>query len=657
MTAPAEQDQAPALVSFIRSQSGSTAILLLAAVAGLVWANSPWSAAYTALWETEFGIRFGGAAFQLTLHEWVNDGLMVLFFLAIGLELSRELTLGALQDRRALVVPVCAALGGVAGPALIYLAFNAGGPGQAGWGIPVGTDTAFVLGLLALVGPRCPGPLRIFLLTLSIADDILAILIIALFYTEDLNPGALAASAVLLALIAALRKLRVGRIPAYVILGTALWAAVLHSGVHPTLAGIAVGVLVTIYPPEEGRLLRAEETLHAFTLSPDRHRAQAAARSLATAVPPNERLQIQLDPWIGYLIVPLFALANTGVGLDPQALAAAAASPVTIGVALGLALGKPLGICLGTWIPLRLRLGTLPGNLVWGQVAGGAAICGVGFTMALFINGLAFTDPELRNDAVIGVLAGSLAAAGAGWLIFRLAWNRGAPCAAPDAPDRGSGPPPQLAAAVSAADHVRGPADAPVTVVEYGDYECPVCGESYPEVEALLARYPDEVRFVFRHFPLTRVHPHARPAALVAEAAADHGRFWDMHRTLFANQLALADTDLVGYSEQFGFYPWEDVARHDRRVARDEESGRESGVPATPTFFVNGVRHTGRADAASLAAAVDEALATASDRGPLVLPPERRRQEAGGAEEAEPGRAAPGTGGEPGRDEEPGSGR
>ncbi|GAA1099217.1 Na+/H+ antiporter NhaA [Nocardiopsis composta] len=621
MNTTSDRHQASPPTAFLRSRGAATLLLLLAAIAGLAWANSPWGDGYEHFWETPVGLDIGGTASSLTLHQWVNDGLMVLFFLAIGLELSRELTLGELRERRVVVVPVCAAVGGVVGPALIYLAFNAGGPGAMGWGIPVGTDTAFALGLISVIGARCPAPLRVFLLTLSIADDILAIAVIALFYTTDLSLPALGASVVLLALIAALRKLRVGRIPAYVVLGIALWAAVFQSGVHPTLAGIVVGVLVTVYPPEETRLLRASETLHAFTLDPGAQRAREAARSLAGAVPPNVRLQLQLDPWVTYLIVPLFALANTGIRVDGPALAEAATSPVTLGIVFGLVVGKTVGVCAGTWIPLRMRWGTLPGGLVWGQVAGGAAICGVGFTMALFITGLAFDDPVLRNDAVIGVIAGSLLSAGLGWLIFKVAWNRGGECAAPDEGAAGDGPPPRLADPVGDTDHVRGPDDAPVTIVEYGDYECPYCGEAHPSVEALLERYPDEVRFAFRHFPLRRIHPNAGPAAIAAEAAAAHGVFWEMHGTLFTNQLALGDRDLVAHAGRLGFYPWQDVPRHEARVARDEASARASGVRGTPAFFINGERYTGRLDTASLSAAVDAALALAApDRGPLTRP-------------------------------------
>ncbi|MBN6057531.1 Na+/H+ antiporter NhaA [Nonomuraea sp. RK-328] len=587
-------------------------MLLVATLLALVWANSPWSATYEAFWHIPMGLSFDGAVFSLDLRHWVNDGLMALFFFLIGLEASYEVRLGQLQDRRLLAVPALAAFGGMIVPAAVYLALNAGGPGAGGWGVPIATDTAFVLGLLAVVGARCPEPLRAFLLTLAIVDDVLAIIIIAVFYTRDLSVIALVVAAVLLAAILTLRRLRIWRAPAYIVLGFGLWVATLESGVHPTLVGIALGVLVFVYAPSEYKLLAAGEAVQGLTSDPNARAAREAARKVRMAVSVNERLQLQLHPWSSYVIVPLFALANAGVRLDAETLRQAATSPITIGVAAGLLLGKFAGISLGTWLPLRFGWGLLPGNLVWGQLLGGAAVSGIGFTVSLFIVDLAFTDPDVQAQAKIGILAGSLLSALTGWIVFRMAWDRGGVCAPPEAEPEEELPV-LLAEPVGPDDHVRGPADAKVTIVEYGDFECPYCGRLEPILDELLSKHPD-VRLVFRHFPLRTLHPRAMASALVSEAAARKGRFWEMHDLLFANQRFLTDADLRRYAAQLDVEPFPDVPAQAARIARDEESGRASGVRGTPTLFVNGVRYQGGLDLVSIRRAVEEQEQSAQRR-------------------------------------------
>ncbi|MCK2217883.1 Na+/H+ antiporter NhaA [Actinomadura sp. ATCC 31491] len=590
------------LRAFFRTEAGSTSVLLVATAVALLWANSPWGGAYEAFWHTPMGLSFGSADFSLDLRHWVNDGLMTVFFFVIGLEVSYEVRLGQLRDRRLIAVPAVAAFGGMLVPAGIYLLLNAGGPGAAGWGVPIATDTAFVLGVLAIVGARCPDPLRAFLLTLAIVDDVLAIIIIALFYTAELSVPALVTAALLLAAIATLRRLRIWRAPAYIVLGFALWVATLESGIHPTLIGIALGVLVFVYAPSDQKLLLAGEAVQEFTQEPSARAAREATRRLQHAVSVNERLQLRLHPWSSYVIVPVFALANAGVRLDGETLRAALTSPVSIGVAAGLLAGKFIGISLGTWLPLRLKWGILPGNLVWGQLLGGAAVSGIGFTVALFIVDLAFPDPAVRAEAKIGILAGSLLAAALGWVVFRLAWDRGGVCAPPEAePDEEL--PELLSVPVGPDDHVRGPAGAPITIVEYGDFECPYCGRLHPVLEELLRKNPD-VRLVFRHYPLRTLHPRAAPAAIVAEAAADRGRFWEMHDVLYDNQRFLTDADLEHYAAQLDVPPWDDVPRHVSRIALDEASGRDSGVRGTPTLFLNGVRYQGRLDQESISRAI-----------------------------------------------------
>ncbi|GLZ10068.1 Na(+)/H(+) antiporter NhaA 2 [Actinomadura sp. NBRC 104425] len=606
----------PGLRSFLRTEVGGTSVLLAATVAGLLWANSPFGDTYETFWHTELAVRIGDHTVALDLRHLVNDGLMALFFFVIGLEISREVRIGQLRDRRLIAVPAVAALGGMAVPALVYTAVNAGGPGASGWGIPLASDTAFVLGLLAVIGTRCPEPLRAFLLTLAVVDDIGAILVVAVFYTESLSVTALAVAVLLTGLIVAARWLRFWRAPAYLVLGLGVWAAMLESGVHPTLAGILLGALVVVYAPSGHKVLRANEMLRELARAPSPELAVEAGRTVQRTVSVNERLQLLLHPWTSYVIVPIFALANAGVRLDGGTLRAAATSPVTIGVAAGLVAGKFTGIALGTWLPLRWNWGVLPGSLVWGQVLGGAAVSGIGFTVSLFITDLAFADdPALQSQAKIGILAGSLLAAGLGWLVFRMAWNRGAVCAPPsredEIPVEAEPLPP-----VTDADHVRGPMDAPVTLVEYGDYECPYCGRAHPVLEELRERFGDRLRVVFRHFPLSELHPRAMAAALAAESAADHGRFWDMHDTLFRNQLALSDSDLASYAESMGVPLWRDVERHRQRVLSDMEGGERSGVGGTPTFFINGEPYEGGHDVPSMSAAIEAALREQSgDRG------------------------------------------
>ena len=592
------------------TELGSTVLLLGAVVVALIWANLPFGDSYEALWHTPLSMQLGDVALTLDLRHWINDGLMALFFFVIGMEASREFSLGEMADRRVALVPILAALGGLAVPAGVYLLFNAGGSGAAGWAIPMATDTAFVLGLMAVLGPRCPQPLRVFLLILSVVDDVGAILVVAAFYTRGLFVAALLVALAGLAVLVVARRLGVRWVPVYVLLSLVIWVAAVESGVHPTVVGIALGMLVTIYTPADTQVLRAGELAQEFAREPTAERGQAAVQSVREAVPPNERLQLRLHPWTSYLVVPLFALANAGIPLDPEVLSTAVTSPVTIGIVAGLVIGKLTGVCLGSWLGLRFRSTVLPGNLVWGQLTGGAALAGIGFTVSLFITDLAFTDEALQTQAKVGILAGSLIAAALGWAIFRLAWDRGAVCAPPDLGDGGTRSD-TLAEPVSADDHARGRQEAAVTIVEYADFECPYCGQAQPVLAELKQRYGDRLRIVFRHFPLRSVHPHAQRAALAAEAAGAAGRFWPMHDQLFDHQRELDDEDLGAHAQRVGIDAESVVVpaalQHAERVAADEASGRASGVRGTPTFFVNGRRYEGGLDVASFSAAMDAA--------------------------------------------------
>jgi Na+:H+ antiporter, NhaA family len=414
--------------SFLRTESGSAVLLLGAAVVALAWANlSP--AGYEGVWGTELSFDLGGAGLTEDLRHWVNDGLMVLFFFSVGLEISREMTLGELRGARALATPVLAAVGGLTVPAGLYLLFTAGGPGAGAWGIAISTDTAVLLGVLALVGPRCPDQLRVFLLALAIVDDIGAVAAIAIFYTEDVHVPALLLAGALFAALLALRFARFWRTPVYVLIGLLMWVSVLESGVHPSVVGVAMGLLVNAYAPRPTDLARAQVLGRSFLMDPTPGRALAAQSGLVEAVSPNERLQLRIQPWSSYVIVPLFVLANAGVVLSGETLAAAVRSPITWGIVVGLTVGKLIGVTAGTWVALRTGLGLVPDTLRWGQLVGGAGLSGLGFTVALFVTDLALSDPALVNQAKIGILAGSLLAGGIGWAIFRLAGERGGQCA------------------------------------------------------------------------------------------------------------------------------------------------------------------------------------------------------------------------------------
>ncbi len=414
---------------YLRTEAGSAVLLLIATVTALVWVNSPFGDSYTRLWETTLSVQLGGSGIQESLRHWVNDGLMTLFFLLVGLEIARELSVGEYRDRRAVIAPALAAVGGLAVPALLYLAV-AGTDGEAarGWGIAISTDTAFALGVLALVGPRCPNRLRIFLLALAIVDDVAAIGVIAVFYTDDLDVGALGLAVLLFLALVALRAGRISNPAPYVVVAVLLWLATYASGVHPTVAGVAMGLLFASYAPGETDLDRTQLIGRRFLSAPSAERARDLVRSLTSTVSQNDRLTLRLHPVVSYAVVPLFALANAGVALDGDALRAAATSRVALGIVLGLVVGKVLGILAGTWLALRLPAATFVGGVRWGQVTGVASVAGIGFTIALFVTELAFEDPALQQDAKIGILCGSALAAGLAVAVFRFLSARGGLC-------------------------------------------------------------------------------------------------------------------------------------------------------------------------------------------------------------------------------------
>lgn len=593
------------LRKFMAAETSSAGLLLAMTVIALIWANSPASSAYESVFATEFSIRLGQWALVDDLRHWIDEGLMAIFFFVIGLEVRHELSVGELTDRRRVTVPLIAGIGGMVIPAAIFLLINPSGEAASGWGVVIATDTAFVLGALMLVGPRAPTQLRIFLLTLAIVDDIVAITIIGVFYSSALEPVAVAVAALCLAAIALLPWLRIWQTSVYLGIGVILWIAAFESGLHPTLAGMLAGLLVVSHPPDKEQVEQAAISARAFRQSPLPEVARSATRSVERAVSPNERLQGLLLPVSGFVIVPLFALANAGVDLRGGAIGDAISSPLTWGVIAGLVIGKLAGISIGALGSERLGLGKLPRGVGKGQVVGGAALAGIGFTVSLLILELAFEDPVLRDQAKVGVLAAALLAVALSWLLFQAAAIfRGETSAAlPRKLDMPVDP---------ARDHIRGPLDAPLTLVEYGDFECPFCGKSTGMINELRREMGDELRYVFRHLPLPDVHPHAELAAEAAEAAGGQGRFWEMHDLLYAHQGALDIEDLIAYAARLDldvdrFVDDIREGRYSIRIREDAASADAGGAGGTPTFFIGDRRHVGPFDAASLAAGLRSA--------------------------------------------------
>ena len=584
-------------------ENTAAALLLVFTIAALVWANSPWAESYWTLLDTHVGFTFGDRHFELTVKHLVNDGLMTFFFFIVGLEVTREFAIGELTDRSRAAVPVVAAIAGLAIPAVIFLLFNPSGEDAQAWGVVISTDTAFLIGALAIIRPKFPARLRIFLLTLAVVDDVGALCVIALFYSDRIQIVPLAISVVLLVAIALVRFLPAARGPAYAVLAFALWVALFIAGVHPTLAGVAVALLIPVFTPERQQVEQAVDLIRAFRQSPNSQYARAATRGLRQSISINERLQTNVGPYVSFVVLPLFALVNAGVALDSESVTAALRSPLTWGIVAGLVVGKFVGITGATWFMQRTGIGQLAPGLTLRRVAGGAALSGIGFTISLFIVDIAITDPARKEQALIGVLIASVVAFLAGWAIFRITdWVSppepvGLKLLRPVDPDR---------------DHIRGDANAPLTLVEYGDFECPFCSRATGAIDEVSAHFGDELRYVWRHLPLERVHPRAFDAARASEAAALQGRFFQMAHELFEHQDDLEWSDMYRYAVTAGC----DIERFDQdvrvhsskvlhRVQDDAQDAELMDLNSTPTFFINGKRHKGPWDSANLIRALE----------------------------------------------------
>jgi Na+/H+ antiporter NhaA len=599
---------------YLTTETGGAAVLLCATIVALVWANAPGDS-YESFWTTQLSIRIGDSGIAMDLREWVNQGLMTLFFLVVGLEAKRELDLGQLRERKRIAIPVVAALGGIMVPIAIFLAINAGGPGAKGWGAAMSTDTAFALAVLALIAPNGTR-VRVQMLTLAIVDDLVALMVIAVVYTEHVELGPLAMAVLLFGIFAvALRQIPARLLgPTAAVFTAAIWVALHASGIDPLISGLAVGLLVSAYQPVREDLEQVVERVRSFREQPTPELARSAQRGVVSAISPNERIQYGLHPWTSFVIVPLFAIANTGVQIDSELLSRAVTSPITLGIFFGYVVGKPLGITGASWLLTRLR-GVTPSVSLPVTFAGGVS-AGIGFTVALLISSIAF-DGDRLAEAKIGVLAAGIASAFLAWVAVRGIAHlparvraRQLSGTADDLVDLYDDVDPEH-------DHVRGADDAPVTLVEYGDYQCPYCGQAEVVIRQLLDSFGDELRYVWRHLPLEDVHPNAQRAAEAAEAASAQGRFWPMHDTLLTHQDELSPRDLRRHAASVGL----DVDRfvedlrtreHAERVADDVRSADASGVTGTPTFFVNGQRHQGAYDVPTLTQAVRAARSRAA---------------------------------------------
>ncbi|MFE7573343.1 Na+/H+ antiporter NhaA [Streptomyces sp. NPDC057521] len=587
------------LRDFLRTETGSALALVAASVAALVWANvAPHN--YESFWETSLSIEAHPLGIELSLREWVNSGLMALFFFVVGLEARREFDLGELRQRSRMTLPLLAGLTGMAIPILIYLAFAVPDGAGDGWGTAMSTDTAFALGTLALLGKRLPEALRTFLLTVAIVDDVVALAVIAFAYSDSLSwPALLVALAIFVAVLV-MRRVGVGSGVVYVVLAVALWVALLESGIDPVVTGLAFALVTYAYPVSRTDLERTSGLFRLFREQPTPELERSLRHKLASVISPNERLEQTFHPWTSYVVVPLFALANAGIHITWSTFTDALTAPITLGIVVAFVVGKPLSIAAAAALTTWASRGRMRPQVGWGAVIAGGSASGAAFTVSLLIAALAF-DGEHLIQAKYGILATIPLSFALTWLVTTViralpetgrtrallgTGDRLVDLAAPVDPER---------------DHIRGPHDARVTVVKYGDFECPYCAQAEPIMRQLQDEVGGDIRFVWRHLPLGDVHPHARLAAEASEAAARQNAFWPMHDLLLSHQEELSPPDLVRYAEELGLDAEKfqgDLSNHSgaSRVAEDMDTADRSGVAGSPTFFINGRLHRGAYD-------------------------------------------------------------
>jgi Na+/H+ antiporter NhaA len=609
--------------------------MVIAVVFAMVWANSPAHDSYHSLWNTTLSIRVGAHHLTDDLRGWINQGLMTLFFLVAGLEAKRELDVGELREKRRLTVPMLSGIGGIVGAAVVYLLINAGGTGLHGWGAAVSTDTALALGALSLTAraaapsnPTTPAGnlaavtrglatrLRVFLLTLSIADDLLALLIIAIFYTASVDFLAVVVAVAFFAVLVCLRYAPAPwQAPAAGLAALGLWIALFESGIDPVISGLLIGLGISAYAPSREELDRSVRLTRSFREQPTARLAYSARASLTSTISLNERLQYRLLPWTNRIIVPLFAFANAGVRLHAGVLSSAISSPVTLGIIAAFAIGKPVGIMISAWLSSRPAVGGQRLFITWPGLAGTAFSAGVTFTAALLIASLAFRG-QMLEDAKLGILATAIIGPALSALAFSSARLLPMEMRARQLNATAS-PLLDLADEIDPEhDHIRGAFGAPVTLVEYGDFECPYCVDAVPVINELIDRLGDELRYVWRHLPLTDVHPSAQFAAEASEAAGAQGRYWEMHDRLLSDSSELSAGEVYALAKELGLDMdrFESDLHHRRyaaRIAADVSSADASDVTGTPSFFVNGRRHEGVYDVEVLTREIQAAAAAA----------------------------------------------
>ena len=618
------------LRSFLHTESASARLLVAAVALALIWANVA-PAGYSRFWAWELPVRLGPLATTLDLRDWVNSGAMTLFFLVAGLEARREFDLGDLRDHRRLILPVVAGLTGMAVPVLIYLAINHSGAAAHGWGIAMSTDTALALGVFSVAGRGLPDRIRTFVLTVFVVDDVVSLVVIAAAYSSRIRWQGLLVAAVAFVGIIVNRRLPLrSRTLVFTVLLVTVWGGLLASGVDPVVSGLAVGLATSAYTPRRDELEQATTLVRLFREQPTPELARSATLGLERTVSANARLQHEFHQVTSFVIVPLFALANAGIVITPHVLALAVRSPITIGIFVAYVAGKPLAVVATSWLTTLVTRGAIRPPVGWAGILGSGAIAGVALTVSLLIADLAFTGQDLQ-EAKIGVLAAAVGASVLSVAFFRLITLLPAPTRLHAL----LGDEQQLIDLTlpvdQERDHIRGSADAVVTVVEYGDFECPWTQMAAPTARELLAANAD-IRYVWRHLPLPDVHPYAQLAAEAAESAATQGKFWEMHDLLLINQEHLQPENLVDYAAQLGLDTSrfrDSLLRHPyaSRVARDIDSADSSGVAGTPTFFINERRHDGPQDLPVLSKAIADARAQA-----LAAAEERSHKEHKGAD-------------------------
>lgn len=562
--------------------------LACATVAALVWANI--GDGYERVWSLQAGITIGDVNLSMSLGHWVNDALMAVFFFAVGLDVRRELSIGELRQRERAMMSLCGALGGLVVPAGVFFLFTVGSSAAVAWGTVISTDTAFALGMLALVGPRNAPRLRVFLLTLAVVDDIGALSAIAVFYSHDLNPVALSGVFAGLLVIWILQRNHVGRVTPYVLVGVVTWIFLYASGVHATLAGVLIALLIPVHSTSTRDVETASRVVHLFRQAPVPRAARVARHSISQSISLNQRLSELLPPYVNFVVVPLFALSNAGVALSPQMLQAAAASSLTWGVIAGLVVGKLLGITVSTRLVQRFVPAARAPGLDLPRVAGLASLAGMGFTISLLVVDISLADPQQQDEARVGVLVGSFLALTVSWLIFTVSGK-----VKPLPPPTGT----HLQRPVEPGrDHMTGPLTAPSKIVLYTAMSSAYrlrTAEALAEVKAQLGR---QVNVVFRHHTAS---DDELTTAIMLESAAAQGLFWELHDAMTTRRGPITDAEMLDLAEEAGLHTerfLDDVTSyaHLARIEDDNLDAQAAGLPNAPVLYLDGVRLKGPAN-------------------------------------------------------------